>query len=621
MSRRSGSSPIYGDGAAERVAYGVRLGSSEDAVTSAVTSILCSAETLLAHNFYERKSFDFAAKNGESIIVAAAEQCFVPCDVDPLSGDWEIESEPGKEPIDPWARMCTHLNKNRPPENLEEKEEERQPLKTAAHWKASRPGLLTGDFTAQATMPSPGTTTAAARMRNAAFQGLMTKRLSMRPTGPGDSETDGVALMSGTRSAPPTRVQQHHGHGKGRQRGEHRDQRVIPLAQHTQAVDPEEERWRQKLHAAEVARTELVAQQAAKKIEEEQEKRRREQELERIAAAGPATFDSYGNVIYIHAPAVADLPTVQEEMRYGVVAEPTDEPLATAPSVAGSSVRQAVHPRAHRDREPAQPRGTRDDVSSRGDLPQLAQLASLDHYQRVDGFTKLRSQQPPLLDTMQLRPGVVLQSNGTRKMGPSMRKMNEAKGGPMSFAEYREFCMQERGDDGPPRQSAFPRRKSLGLAATEPLSAWREPSEPAEQLSPSSIVSPSGTLASRPSPGKGLSGMPTIAEVLRPTQHTAPGPISPGTPQQAPAPKAQAACPSPARRSASSGGTSRQRHGAGRAMRASASFSGSLREEKPSRPATAAGASRTRGGSLVSRSLSVPSGASPHGRARPYSRG
>merc|ERR1719487_975090 len=57
----------------------------------------------------------------------------------------------------------------------------------------------------------------------------------------------------------------------------------------------------------------------------------------------------------------------------------------------------------------------------------------------TDTFTRLQHEQPPIIDTMEVQPGVDLESQGKVKKGPKAEPLKDQ----MSRADYQEFIASE----------------------------------------------------------------------------------------------------------------------------------------------------------------------------------
>lgn len=438
--------------------YGTCMALAEDVAAGAVQAIVQESEKVLTRKYFERKSFSYAAEVGEQNVIAGVNMCFVPHEVvSECSSDWAENEEPERIQIDPWARMCTHLNDHH---------EDPTPALCRRKAKAGAAALLPKSLVERA-RSGPHSSNALKKTANVISAALLLAETD-------SSKDSGLALRSRPPSASAYAASQVSAQDSiARKRRAYnvrqRDPRAIPLAQHHQVSDPEEDRLRHEKFAADFAKKKEAARQEALRIEEEQEELRRQQELERIAQEGPATFDSSGRVIYIHSPNIANLPNVQEEMMFEITTEPTDEAAAAALATASVHTQNSS---AQQQQVPSQRRASKSKSGkAAGSTPlRKAFVECRDGYTQPDGF------QPSPLETVEVSAGVVLEARGRKKTGPPLRRPGEDDR--MSFKEFRRWQAVEtiRGEATRSIPSALASRwpKDMSGNVSPSHVAWRE---------------------------------------------------------------------------------------------------------------------------------------------------
>lgn len=218
-------------------------------------------------------------------------------------------------------------------------------------------------------------------------------------------------------------------------KAEKSEPRAAPILEET-ALDEEEERLRDQKFQEEARRRDK--ERKAKEAEKQKDEERKtvialHEEMSRKAH----TFDTDGKIIWVEEIKVDKLPKVTETFPYNIKKnEPADpRTLRTesgsttnrngmnAPEDDAAANAQKKERRTHR-----MPRGTRKSKVDEGDL------------EFTDGFSKLQHGQPPILDTMNVQPGVVLESMGKKKAGGGMDLGNPRQ---MSRKEYVMLAQQE----------------------------------------------------------------------------------------------------------------------------------------------------------------------------------
>lgn len=371
--------------------YGSLQRCAEDASALVVDQILTDGGTVLWQKYLERKAFPFAADAAVDAAVSRLQMCFVMHD-------------DGEKPdaTDDWAL-------EEEPEPGEVDSWARMHL-SVRKLKAEPGKKMRGGMT-------PGATAEAAKSTVTSTQGS-----------PGPTSATPEGKQSGEKG-PATKKK------KGP------ESRVQPLVEEN-FLDEEEERLRDAKQSEEQKRREKEKQ--ARDAE-----RRKEQERQRIAALHeemakrPHTFDHEGALIWIDEVKTDKLPSVQEKFPYTIKkargAEQRQQSDMAEFIEKGSPGKDATGKKGERNRRNRQRGG----VGAAGNEPEF-----------TDGFSKLQHGQPPILETMTVSPGVLLESMGRKKAGPEAR--NERQ---MTRKEYvqqaeRDTSLGAYSDEGSPAAKA-----------------------------------------------------------------------------------------------------------------------------------------------------------------------
>lgn len=179
-------------------------------------------------------------------------------------------------------------------------------------------------------------------------------------------------------------------------------------------VDDEEEKLRDARQAEEARRRErdnkVLANKKATEVEQQ-----RVQALHEEMARRQHTFDSEGGLIWVEDLKLDRLPKTQEVFSYFVKRDPRarEQKEETGKGKDSPAGKKSQTQRSKR----------RFDRSSKG---------RMDEEDFPDGFSKLQHGQPPILETMVVKAGVVLDVYGKTKAGPQVAPT----GGGMSRKEY-----------------------------------------------------------------------------------------------------------------------------------------------------------------------------------------
>lgn len=358
--------------------YSRQLGGAEDAVGTVIENILMDGGTILWQKYLERKAFAFAAEAATEAVVSQLTMCFVAHDKgEDIAGDMEEWTlEAEPEPGEVDSWARMHL-----------------PVRRQARGE---------DAAASAS------TTRQARAAES-------KRMAKSRTGGFDK---------GGRSA------------KGAAKTEKVEPRATPIQQEP-IVDEEEERLRDQKFQEEMRRREK--ERKAKEAEKQKDEERKTViALHEEMARKAHTFDTEGKIIWVEEIKADKLPKVTETMVHNIKKDPRQ--LRTE---SGSTTRNAMAPpeapAANPTGAPAGQRGNR-----RPQRPQRGNRKTKPddsgETEFTDGFSKLQHGQPPILETMNVQPGVTLESMGKKKAGADLPAGNHRQ---MSRKEYVMLAQQE----------------------------------------------------------------------------------------------------------------------------------------------------------------------------------
>lgn len=203
------------------------------------------------------------------------------------------------------------------------------------------------------------------------------------------------------------------------------------------ALDVEEERMRE-AKAQEETRRKDREKRAKESEKAKEEERKQVQRLQEEMSKRPFSFDCDGNLMWVDEFRVDRLPKLQEAFGYNVKKERKVEDINTkiagAPS-APASPTSPTSPDSKRKKKPSLFQGKKKAVQ-----PEF-----------TDGFSKLQYGQPPILDTMDVKAGVMLESMGKKKVGPDLDYGSRM----MSRKEYVQLAEKEVAMDGERSHSFF----------------------------------------------------------------------------------------------------------------------------------------------------------------------
>eukprot|EP00971_Amphidinium_carterae_P131538 2604835-Amphidinium_carterae.1 len=178
------------------------------------------------------------------------------------------------------------------------------------------------------------------------------------------------------------------------------------------AVDEEEERYReQKALEAQQRRDKEAKSKEVEKMQHEETKRN--EAMAEEMSKRPHTYDVEGNIIWIEEVKPEKLPKVQEVFNFGVKRD-----------------HRKVDPDAMPKKEPDKRKSTIRRKANRGGRDRGAE-------DFTDSFSKLQHGQPPIMDTMNVKAGVVLEQQGKVKAGAGQDNRQ------MSRKEYIQMAERE----------------------------------------------------------------------------------------------------------------------------------------------------------------------------------
>lgn len=367
--------------------YSRSLVAGEEVVGAIIDQILTDGGTALWQKYLERRAFGFASEVVAEAVVSKLKMCFVAHDQGEENGDevWDLEDEPEPGEIDSWARM--HMNVRRMP--------------------GAGDGAPAG----------AGNSNRARSLGNTVRSQQASSFRSMRSA---DTKTRTTARTPG--------------------RSERTEERARRL-EDEKDEDDEEKRLRDAKSQEEVRRRERAkrAREAEQQLEDEAKK---VEALHEEMSRRPHTFDTEGNIIWVEE--FKAYPKVQEIAGYSVKKDPKakamEERGGKLDSSASASGKQDSS--ANKDDTVATKSSSRRNPGG-GGKPKVRVAQDLEF---TDGYSKLQYGQPPILDTMNVQQGVVIEAGGKKKSGiPDNHERSV-----MSRKEYNQLAEQEMASGGYP---------------------------------------------------------------------------------------------------------------------------------------------------------------------------
>lgn len=340
---------------------------------------------------------------------------------------WALEEEPPRCRIDTWARSCVPVRKKlvRPRSRFTEDAAQAPAQSQRAGSKLTMTRRNLSQHSSASHSPSyrGGRDRESARARSAIGE----------ETGGLDS-TD-KAGAGGAAKSPPVRT-------------------LIKFEEHV-VVDEEEQQLRDIKERELRRRREEEARLQQKAAEEAEEAARLAQVKEQMNNR-PYTFDSNGSVIWVQPPHPDRLPNANPVPHYSLKKDELEE------------LKAAMEKKA----KDAMPRkgaaaGYKRKADRQKSAPKEAEF--------VDGFEKFVSQQPSMMEVMQMAPGVTLSERGTSKAGERLTSLPQAEKPIMSRRDYEVLVLSTMAtapattkEDKPVQVSTDGRQPSKELASKEP---------------------------------------------------------------------------------------------------------------------------------------------------------
>lgn len=200
-----------------------------------------------------------------------------------------------------------------------------------------------------------------------------------------------------------------------------------PIPDETE-IDPEEEQLREH-KALERQRLKEKEQKAVQAEKVKEQERLRVQALHEQMERCPHTFDTEGNIIWIEEPRLDRLPKVQETFPYNVK---KDKRMEDSQGMALTSSKGFQSTGTSSPKAAPRP-GKKDGRGKKG------KKKAEEETDFTDSFAKLQHGQPPILEVMNMKAGVVLHANGRQKAGGDAENPNQV----MSRKEYLAIAEQE----------------------------------------------------------------------------------------------------------------------------------------------------------------------------------
>lgn len=369
--------------------YSSRLIAGEEIAAAVVDQILTDGGTALWQKYLERKAFGFASEVVTEAMVSQLRMCFVSHDPGEEEGEevWDLEDEPEPGNIDSWARMhlqCRHRA-------------------TGSH---------DGPQGAGSSNRNRSTGMGATARSNQGNRSLRSNEARMRPA----AQTPG---------ASEKRVE---------------IARAQPLKD-PQAEDVEEKRLRDAKAQEEVRRRDRQRRQReAEQVKEDEQ--RKVEELHKEMERRQHTFDTNGDIIWVDEIKLDRLPKVQETAGFQVKKDPKSRVTVEEPggrTVGSTSAGGRQDATASKD-EPVASKNSRHARGKRdGKRPRVVTEPEFS-----DSYSKLQYGQPPILDTMSVQQGVILDMGGKKKHGLP----DTSERAVMSRKEYNLLAEQEMSNSG-----------------------------------------------------------------------------------------------------------------------------------------------------------------------------
>lgn len=366
------------------------VGVAEDVAVSALDNILMDCERVIERRYYQNQAFHFAAESAEEAALSQVRMCFVAHDPPENTTDWQLEPEPAPGRTDAWAR-----------------------LQLVQGVKKSRSEPLVRR-------------NAIVKETNMASISAVTKSHSEFPKNVTSGASEGSSKSFPSKSTSTLAMM------RRRQDFQRMDPRAYSIKQDS-PVDEEEERLRAK-HAQKLMELRKASRQDEVAQEEESQQKNAFRTTEE-AVGRPYALDSHGNIIWIKAPAVEELPELQKIFPFAIGESGEEQASVSGNGRAGAPAElQAIPLETSHMSATARnrTRKLRRSVSRR-------RKHTVDAHVFTDGVHRPSYMQPPVLEMMDVKPGVVLQSMGRAKTGPPLT----SEKGRMSMRDYRQLAERD----------------------------------------------------------------------------------------------------------------------------------------------------------------------------------
>eukprot|EP00927_Polykrikos_kofoidii_P003980 TRINITY_DN11589_c0_g1_i1.p1 TRINITY_DN11589_c0_g1~~TRINITY_DN11589_c0_g1_i1.p1 ORF type:complete len:621 (-),score=115.46 TRINITY_DN11589_c0_g1_i1:343-2184(-) len=376
---------------------------AEAAGLEVIEQILEEGGQRLYDSYIERKSFKFAATSASEVLVGELKMCFVRFDEGPLrqshergvdvsipsmasdctaaepevfgGGSWSLEMEPPRCRIDTWARSCVPVKK-----------------------KLVRPKSVQQPETQRATPRGRGVGRLQAPGHGSSCGSRSPSRSGPLPIG----DFLETGSRSGSTTANPLRqLAMPVDVGKTSSMGGTLKQQAIPIVDERE--DDEEEAVLREMKDREARRRREEEVRLQRKAAEDADQAARLAQVKDQMKNKPYTYDSSGNIIWVQPPSLQRLPSSNPAPSYTCKEQRNDDEFRKSANTSGMIRTPASGPGA----------GVRK-VGKR----------SVKDADFVDSFKKFASQQPSMVEAMQLKPGVQLEERGRHKSGPDPSRGN-----------------------------------------------------------------------------------------------------------------------------------------------------------------------------------------------------
>jgi len=473
---------------------------AEEVAAEAVERIVEKGGNDLFKKYLAKRKFTFSVEETLEAVVSHLCMCFVSHDEQDAARDWALEMEPVAPGVDSFSAFQLEIRNERPWHSLG-----KGPV-----------GPVAG---------APG--------------GISRRQLQRRKRDyPASKSSPRESQTASNISGDPK------GSRMGGRSGVESEARSWKIQDEFDHIDRVEESLRRQLKdAEEAARKQKELESAPPTAEEEKEDREKQRRLEELDRR-PHTFDSQGRVIWVDPPAVERLPGLESALEW--------KSPSHSPSVVDAVALSAAPVVVQQQRPTTAPAGTGAAAAKAKGKKKGGAKAGNGSEQAAEVFTdgcrRFEGAQPPLLQIMEVKPGVVLDVNGRTKAGLSLRENDHR----MSWKEYEAMVMKETGARGWQRPGTAP--ADIGPEPSVPQQRPRGTTRFAPGLDGDG--SPTAAAAAAAAGGAGIAALEATRKRRAAMAEAGAGDTAEEAQGSAPAPQAPAAPPSMKR--AQSAGASRQ---------------------------------------------------------------